>query len=348
MKGSLTVPKYNSVPPHEPEDEGKIFYSGDTLYYSDSTTQVSILSSGGGAATGNAAKLEGQTGAYYLCADNFNGNFCIDNITGTINADQLGGQVGSYYLCANNATGTLAVANGGTGGTTASTARSNLGLTGTSNTSHYHDSRYPRVNTANTWTCCNCFSAGVKMTDAVYVCSSVGGFGVRGTSAGNYTLSTFYGCSTSGYMGIFWNYCCNGLIGVGNGPGAAVCGQANGGGYSVKGNTGYNVASSKNIKHLNDVCLSNCLRENPINVYRYYWEDSNYKGFDQTIGPVAEDFNNTFNVSHSDHDYEYPTLWTVDGVALGLGIENVKEIDKLKEIVVKLYSCIQKLEGKEI
>ena len=119
------------------------------------------------------------------------------------------------------------------------------------------------------------------------------------------------------------------------------------GAFSVSGNTPYHCYSSKYIKYFEGVCLSNCVRKTPLSVYKYYWEDSNSKAFMQSIGPAAEDFDATFNVNNHPDKEDYEGLWTVDGAALGLSLENLKEIDKLKEIVVEMYSCIKKLENKE-
>jgi hypothetical protein len=118
--------------------------------------------------------------------------------------------------------------------------------------------------------------------------------------------------------------------------------------YAVVGNTAYYNYSSKYIKHFENVCLSSCIKERPLSVYKYYWEDTNNHGFNQSIGPLAEDFNATFNIDNKSDKEDYEGVWTVDGVAFGLALENLKEIDKLKDIVVELYSCIQKLENKEI
>jgi hypothetical protein len=117
------------------------------------------------------------------------------------------------------------------------------------------------------------------------------------------------------------------------------------GGAGVAGNTAYCNTSSRYLKHLQDVCLTSCIQDRPLKVYKYYWEDANNKGFNLTVGPMAEDFNHTFRLTNDINGDDYEGLWSVEGVALGLAIENVQEIDTLKEIVTKLYSCIQKLEG---
>ena len=103
--------------------------------------------------------------------------------------------------------------------------------------------------------------------------------------------------------------------------------------------------SSKNVKHLREVCLGDCIRETPLNVYKYYYEDVNTKGYGEAIGPTAEDFDATFNIDHEKSGDEYESMWSLDGAALGLAIENLKDIDALKTIVTQLYGCIQKLEA---
>lgn len=376
MKGKFKLDKLTSLPLHNTSDEGRIMYYNDSLYYTDSTSQTQILSSGSGSV------------ACATCADNAT---CADEAT---DANCLGSQVPAYYLCADNATGTLPVAHGGTGGADAGTARTNLGLTGNSNTTHYHDgryytetesdNRYAQLTATNTWSGTNCWTSGgafyadqIFYDDARFCSSSswgayikpsnvnagglcvdvCNGFGIcienHDSSDDGLSVEAWGGATAIcayGYCGTALSartaYCTHAIVGCATGPAStvAVYGLTSFG-YSVAGNTAYANLSSKSLKHLHPVCLSNCVRETPLQVYRYYWEDSNYKGFNESIGPTAEDFNNTFNVDHS-HSYDnYENLWTVDGAALGLSIENLQEMDKVKDIIVKMYSCIQKLEG---
>jgi hypothetical protein len=144
--------------------------------------------------------------------------------------------------------------------------------------------------------------------------------GVFGFNANN-------GCGVKGY-----SKSCYGVIGY-----SLSC-------HSVGGNTAYFNYSSKYLKYNEEISISDCIRNNSLPVYKYYWEDSNSKSFNSAIGPMAEDFLTTFELGQPNQD-EPEGIWSVDGVALGLGIENLNEIDKLKEIVTQLYSCIQKLEG---
>jgi hypothetical protein len=371
MKGRLVLPKLSSVPVHSPEDEGKIFYSCGALYYSDSTAQISISTTGGGAATGNAAFLDGQPASYYLCRDNQTGCNC---------ADLLDGQPGSYYTCADNITGTytfdatnvigaIQIQNGGTEATTASGARSNLNVPGLCDNNTYygcnticgcqvHEGR-TRFNGAGAsvtiWGCENTNAPLMVYNSATTTCNYVTYFQNTGCGNGIYSTSPhglgFYSIrSATSNNAIYiqsWATTGNGGIYVferqtDRGIYAYACGS-----YAVGGNTAYCVTSSKHLKQLHDICLTKCVREKPLKVYKYYWDDANNRAYNQSIGPTAEDFNNTFNVDHSRDNDEYDGLWTVDGAALGIGIENIKEIDKLKSIVVKLYACIQKLEGME-
>lgn len=181
---------------------------------------------------------------------------------------------------------------------------------------------------------------------AVYACAgssnnAVYGYSFSGSAIYGYVNSGF-GTNVAGAVGISGNS--SGVYGQSSGCfGVYGCSTS---GAAVGGNTAYCNTSSKFLKHLEDVCISECLRKRPMRVQKYYWEDSNYTGFNQTIGPVAEDFNETFRLDHSSDGDGYDGVWSVDGVALGLGIENLNEIDRLKRVVVELHSCIKKLENK--
>lgn len=181
---------------------------------------------------------------------------------------------------------------------------------------------------------------GCGGTNGVYGCGPVGVRG-DGTTLGIYGDGTIGVCGNGTTHGV--RGC--GAIGVHGCGATGVCGYATGAGSAVSGNTAYCNSSSKFLKHLSNICLTQCVKDTPLKVYKYYWEDSNYIGFNQTIGPVAEEFNKTFNIDNSADGVNYDGIWTVDGIAFGLSLENIQEIDKLKQIVSKLYGCIQKLEG---
>jgi len=157
------------------------------------------------------------------------------------------------------------------------------------------------------------------------------GLGVQGLSTTNYGV---YGCSATNA----------GIVGETPSASYGVWGINTGSGAAVAGNTAYCNTSSKYLKHATPISITQCLKDTPLSVYQYYWEDSNYTGFNGFIGPLAEEFDATFNLNHDPNADDYMGLFTVDGVALGLGIENMNEIDKLKTIIQGLYSCIQKLE----
>lgn len=397
MKGKFKLDPQSSLPPFDPADEGRLMYYNGTLYYTDSTAQTVISTTGGGAASGNAANLEGQPGSYYLSRSNH---------TGTNDADLLEGQAGSYYNDLGNATGVLAIENGGTGATDSTGFVANMDL----------DSCYGRLEAAvNNWSGFHCWSKdnpglscynmmvggdwarclrmwGCNCSSGDLYCTTIitgGGIRTRGVYGQSgciipghgsiYYMSCGSGTPGCGIFTVYTNrcygvctHCYTAAVLVNNSPtGAGVgvevcnCGccsaiwartcsscpgvysQALGGGFAVSGNTAYQNTSSQYLKHLECACLSDCVRKQPLSIYKYYWEDSNSKGFNMTIGPTAEDFHKTFNLDNSNDGEGYDSVWSLDGAALGLSVENLKEIDKLKKIVVKLYSCIQKLEGVE-
>jgi hypothetical protein len=59
-----------------------------------------------------------------------------------VGAGIVGGNINDGTISSSKISGQIALVDGGTGSSTSSGARTNLGLTGSSNTSHYHDSRY--------------------------------------------------------------------------------------------------------------------------------------------------------------------------------------------------------------
>lgn len=369
MKGKLILEKPSSVPPYNPADEGRIFYYNDTLYYSDSTANTVLSTTGGGAASGNAAKLEGNDGNFYLCRDNH--------------------------------TGILPIEYGGTGATDSTGAIANLGLDSfygglNEENTWSQDQNYGARDlwflTGNycsrlNYRClmmwetssgaCTTIHAGsgmwIRASNNRYACLSAGGGHIYYISCSSgspgcgiftvYTDRCFGVCHHAPVATILVNNrpngagtgvevcncgCCNAIWARNCSSYASICAEALGGGFAVSGNTAYQNTSSSNLKHLDHVCLSNCVRKQPLDIYKYYWEDTNNAGFNTSIGPTAEGFDKTFNIDNSKNGEDYSSVWSVDGVALGLSIENLKEIDKLKKIVVALYSCIQKLEGVEV
>jgi hypothetical protein len=87
----------------------------------------------------------------------------------------------------------------------------------------------------------------------------------------------------------------------------------------------YNSVSSKMLKYKEPICISECLKSRPLMVYKYIWEDSNQKGWDEFVSPMAEDLAYTFNLTK-----EKDGMYTTDGIALGLGIELLKRIETIE------------------
>jgi len=152
----------------------------------------------------------------------------------------------------------------------------------------------------------------------------LGGYiGVRGqgnTGYGVYGIGGNYGVYGTGINGVY------GYTSVG---------------VSVGGNTGYNSTSSTFLKYKEKISIIEILKSTPLNVYKYIWEDANYKGFSEFIGPIAEDIQNTFKLTS-----EKDGLYTVDGIALGLGIELLEKIELLELENIELKTKLNDLEVK--
>jgi hypothetical protein len=100
-------------------------------------------------------------------------------------------------------------------------------------------------------------------------------------------------------------------------------------GISVGGNTAYNTASDKFIKiNKHEIEILSILRDSKIDVKKWNYEDSNYSGFNEFVGPTAQDIKFAFDLT-----FEDDIIYSVDGIALGGVIELMHELDKLKEEV---------------
>jgi hypothetical protein len=89
-----------------------------------------------------------------------------------------------------------------------------------------------------------------------------------------------------------------------------------------------------------DICITECIRSNPFGVHRYTWEDKNYRGFNEFITPMAEDIDDTFRLSADMGESEHRGIFSVDGIALGLAMENLKRIDALESELKELKNGI--------
>jgi hypothetical protein len=156
---------------------------------------------------------------------------------------------------------------------------------------------------------------------------AAGHHGVSGVASSNYGVfgnaSTLnLGSTTENMYGVYGIAHIYGVYGSANNIG--VYGTVIGS-YPVAGNGDYYNACSKYLKYKEDVNIIESLESRPLKVYRYFWEDSNQTCFDEFISPMAEDLKYTFGLT-KESDGKY----TVDGIALGLGIELLEEIKKLK------------------
>ena len=147
---------------------------------------------------------------------------------------------------------------------------------------------------------------------------------------GNVTLFVYAPEGNFLYRGVYGKALCNcGVYGRADCYGVyGIIGTS----YPVAGNGAYHNASSKYLKQpTENICLTNCLLEKPLPIYKWRWEDENQRGFDEFVAPYAEDLVETFNLTERNNGY-----YTMDGIALGLGIELLKEIQFLKKRIKTL------------
>jgi hypothetical protein len=174
--------------------------------------------------------------------------------------------------------------------------------------------------------------------DQYGVYGEAGGYGVFGCSTGHYGVYGqaagygVYGCSAGDY-GVYARATCFGVYGYAS-CNYAVIGNANccygvrglANQRPVAGNGAYYNTSSQMLKYKEPICITECLKKRPLKVYKYLWEDANQKGYDQFIGPMAEDYQSTFKLTHDRDGIFQPA-----GTALGLGIELLERVEKLEK-----------------
>jgi len=378
MKGKLFLQKRTSLPAHNPGEEGRLFYYNDAVYASTSTDNVKVLSENNideltccisACGSINAAQLNGQAGSYYTDMNNATGGVLGVEYGGTGATDSTG-FITNFGL--DDRYGRLEADNNNWEGTQCF-YRDSPGTQWHCATLSTDDLRFRYCSCLYNTYYCTCISMFGMRTFGIWNKQSClvpgqGGIYYMSCSSGTpgcgiftvYTDRCYLGCDHAPVATILINNrpngagvglevcncgCCSAIWARNCSSCPTIFAEALGGGFAVAGNTAYQNTSSQHLKHLECTCLSNCVRKQPLSIYRYYWEDSNNKGFNMTIGPTAEDFHRTFNLDNSNNGEEYDSIWSLDGAALGLSIENLKEIDKLKKIIIQLYSCIQKLEG---
>jgi len=385
MRGKFQLKTEGGVPAFNSAYEGRLSYFNNDLYLNDSTTQRKIYHEGNSGAFALCASNNVFTCcnlfcgiSTYLCnsklgiwnCDTSSSGYNIYSIAGTCSSDLLNGIYSITYgsnkcaIIGHSVNGTSGIgvragaSNGGTAvvACTQTSGTSLFAQTWEGKAACFHKTRaygyavYVEASNCTSGICVNAYTHGVR----AFSCDSVALFGSSINCLG------VYGCVDSGaqyailgcadhnaqaavYARAATTSTACGLLGVStNRYGVYGCSVNC---FAVVGNTNYCNISSKYLKHIQDVCVSECIKNKPLKVYKYYMEDANNSGFNESIGPLAEDFNDTFNLNDTSDGDGYEGLWTVDGVALGLSIENNKDIDQLKQAVVKLYECIQKLEG---
>ena len=93
----------------------------------------------------------------------------------------------------------------------------------------------------------------------------------------------------------------------------------------MSGNGAYYNTSSKFDKvNQRSICITNCLKKNPLPQYRWQWERVTGSTV-ENITPMAQDIQKTFDLDENNDGYT-----TLDGIALFGVQENLREIEKLK------------------
>ena len=161
--------------------------------------------------------------------------------------------------------------------------------------------------------------------------SCIGICGVANSCIADPTTSVCYGCY--GVMGIAG---CYGVYGCASSCVGQTCGCYGVYGhadesFAVAGNTAYCQVSNKYLKYKENICLTDCIKQNPIKVYKYLWEDTNIKSFNYSVSPLAQDFSDTFKLT----DYD-DGISGLDGVAFGLAVELLERIELLENRIKQL------------
>jgi hypothetical protein len=383
--GKIRIERLAALPSWDTDDEGRMVYldSTEELFYGDGTAWIGIDAGSAYTKAESDSRFlrkdspgvdEDVYGCKTFCSgvDVYgNSNFCQVTPSTLPTLCVAGCQTGNCYA--------LNVTQNCTGGRGAYITGQSFGTALKLNTTGAFSTSVITSSCDRALYVCTCSNSCPAITvigcgtSVIYACN----FGITGSGiVGKACCVGVKGCASMctglcGYAG-----CCDGVSGYAvcsrgiygqssNGTGIYGCGGGNNGGVygrtasqcgvigyasggrSVAGNDAYYNYSSRHIKHLCKVCVTECLRNKPLKIYKYTHDDSNSTGFDEFIGPTAEEYHKTFELDHDDFGDDYLGLSGVSGTALGLAIENMDKIDILKIVLKNALKRLKVLEEKK-
>jgi hypothetical protein len=210
----------------------------------------------------------------------------------------------------------------------------------------------------------SCIGGSFYAPTAFAICAGSANYGILGAATSLYGVmglaSTYgvYGCA-SGCVGVYGYAATNtGVMGesawcgvkgyASSGVGVFGCTPANHGvygyagtSYPVTGNGAYYNASSKTIKLVTVECPDVLTAIRDLQISQWAWDDRNQRGFDEFIGPFAEDVQRAFNLTFANDG-----VYQLDGVALR-GVQQLdQKVTELENVIQSQNERIANLEAK--